>query len=77
MSDLTAIEKRKLETVLGMASGYILTFSNCTLSEFVLDSTGLDIYDSKYDYGSGSKANRLRAFWNVEPRYQCCAAELR
>jgi hypothetical protein len=66
MSDLTAIEKRKLERLLGMGSGYVLNFSNRTFEEFVFDCTGRSIYDSKYEYGSGSKANRLRGFWNKE-----------
>jgi hypothetical protein len=69
MSNLTAIEKRKLEKALGMSSGYVLNFSNRTFAEFITDSTGIDIFNSKYDYGSGSKANRLRAFWNVEGNY--------
>lgn len=50
-----------------MSSGYVLNFSNRTFHEFVLDAVRLDIYDAKYDYGSGSKANRLRGFWDVEP----------
>ena len=62
MSDLTAIEKRKLERALGMGSGYILNFSNRTFAEFFLDNFGIDIYDDNYDYGSGSKANRMRGF---------------
>lgn len=69
MSDLTMMEKRKLERVLGMSSGYVLGFSNRTFQEFILDCTGIEIYDSKYDYGSGSKANRLRAFWDIELNY--------
>lgn len=69
MSDLTAIEKRKLEKAFEMESGYVLNFSNRTFAEFILDSTGLDIYDSKYDHASGSKANRLRALWKVESNY--------
>lgn len=69
MSDLTAIEKRKLERALGMGSGYVLGFSNRTFQEFFLDSVGIDIYDAKYDYDSGSKANRMRAFWNLESNY--------
>src|SRR5438034_7424821 len=60
MSDLTGPEKRALERVLAMGGGYILDFSNRTFSEFVMDSTGRDIYDARYDCGSGSKANRLR-----------------
>jgi hypothetical protein len=66
MSDLTASEKRKFERLLGMASGYVLDFSNRSFAEFITDSTGRNIYDSRYDYASGSKANRLRAFWQKE-----------
>ena len=69
MSDLTAIEKRKLERALGMGSGYVLNFLNRTFAEFFLDSFGVDIYDAKYEYGSGSKANRIRAFWDQESNY--------
>ena len=69
MSDLTSIEKMKIEKYLGMESGYVLDFSNRTFQEFILENTGLDIYDDKYDYASGSKANRLRAFWKEEPNH--------
>src|ERR1700688_283084 len=66
MSDLTFVEKRKFEQLLGMGSGYVLDFTNRTFAEFVLDSTGRNIFDSRYEYASGSKANRLRAFWQKE-----------
>jgi hypothetical protein len=66
MSDLTALEKRKLEQFLGMGSGYVLDFSNRSFEEFVRDSTGREIFDQRYNYASGSKANRLRAFWQKE-----------
>jgi len=69
MSDLTFIDKTKIEKLLGMGSGYVLDFSNRTFAEFVVESTGKDIYDTKYEYASGSKANRLRAFWNTEPNH--------
>lgn len=69
MSDLSNIEKRGLEKLFEMGSGYVLNFSNRTFEEFILDSTGKSIYDSKYDNAGGSKANRLRAFWTVEPNY--------
>lgn len=52
-----------------MGGGYVLDFSNRTIHEFILDNTHLNIYDKKYNYGSGSKAKRLRAFWNKEPNY--------
>lgn len=66
MSDLTASEKRKLERLFGMGGGYVLDFSNRTFEEFVEDSVRRDIYDARYEYGSGSKANRLRGFWGIE-----------
>jgi len=69
MSDLSSIEKLKLEKLFEMGGGYVLDFSNRTFREFTLDNVDIDIYDSKYDYVSGSKANRLRAFWNEESNY--------
>lgn len=65
MSSLTHVEKQKLERELGMASGYVLNFSNRTFDEFFRDVVGIGIYDSRFGLGSGSKANRMRAFWNV------------
>jgi hypothetical protein len=49
MSDLSNKEKRKLERAFGMASGYVLDFSNRTFEEFILDSVGIEIYDDKYE----------------------------
>jgi hypothetical protein len=66
VSDLNRGEKDRFEKLLGMGTGYVLNFSNRTFDEFVSDSTGRNVYDSHYDRGSGSKANRLRAFWEVE-----------
>ena len=56
MSDLTSSEKRKLEQLFSMGGGYVLDFSNRTFSEFIEESVRRDIYDARYDYGSGSKA---------------------
>ncbi len=69
MADLSSIEKLKLEKFLQMGEGFVLDFSNRTFQEFVLDSVGIDVYDDKYWYHSGSKANRLRAFWKQESNY--------
>jgi hypothetical protein len=66
MSELSSTEKIRLEKLFGMSSGYVLDFSNRTFDEFFVENLGIDIYNSKYDYGSGSKANRLRAFWMKE-----------
>lgn len=66
MSDLSAIEKRRLEKLLGMESGYVLNFSNRTFAEHFSDVAHIDIYDDKYAYRGQSKANRMRAFWERE-----------
>lgn len=66
MSDLSALEKRSLEKLLGMEGGYVLNFSNRAFQEIVLDEVGKDIWDTKYNYHTGSKANRLRGFWSTE-----------
>ena len=65
MSRLTYIEKQKLERELGMSSGYVLNFSNRTFEEFFREVVGVSIYDSCFDLCSGSKANRMRAFWQI------------
>lgn len=70
MSNLTYIEKQKLERELGMQSGYVLNFSNRTFEEFFREVVGIQISDSRYDRGSGSKANRTRAFWEVATKEQ-------
>lgn len=69
MSDLSSIEKKKLERALGMSSGYVLQFSNRTFEDFFAEICGIEIYDEKYNFESGSKANRMRAFWEIESNY--------
>lgn len=69
MSNLSSTEKLKLEKFFDMGSGYVLDFSNRTFQEFILEKEGIDIYEDKYDCASGSKANRLRAFWSKESNY--------
>lgn len=67
MSDLTSTERRKLEQLLGMSSGYVLGLSKRTFDNTFFESMRRSIYDPQYDYGSSSsKANRLRGFWRVE-----------
>lgn len=46
-----------------MNGGYVLNFSDRTMGEFFRDDVKIDIYSRKYNYGSGSKANRLRGLW--------------
>src|SRR5512136_1513356 len=72
MSDLTTSEKRKLERLFDMGSGHALDFSHRTLGEFVDESTGRNVYAKDYPQrGTGSKAWKIRAFWEVEPNHLC------
>lgn len=66
MSDLTSIEKIKLERLLEMGGGYVLDFSNKTFQGFILENVNIDIDNDKYFYKGSSKANRLRSFWEKE-----------
>jgi hypothetical protein len=70
MADLTFLEKRTLERLFGMGSGYVLDFSDRTFQEYVGESVGVDILSDKYRYSSGSKANRLRCFCKIEPNHR-------
>lgn len=69
MADLNFKEKRFMERILEMGSGYVLDFSNKTMQEFIIDAMNVDIYIDKYSYKGESKANRLRAFWEIESNY--------
>ncbi len=70
MSILTHIEKQKLEREFGMGSGYVLSFSNRTFDDFFREVVGVEIYSSRFELASGSKANRMRAFWQIATKDQ-------
>src|ERR1700722_10539952 len=63
MASLATNEKQVLEKLFQMGSGYVLNFSDRTFGEFFRDDIGVEIYDNKFNYASGSKANRMRGFW--------------
>ncbi|GIW67959.1 MAG: hypothetical protein KatS3mg096_827 [Candidatus Parcubacteria bacterium] len=63
MANLSTNEKQILEKLFQMEHGYVLNFSDRTMGEFFRDEVGVDIYAEKYNYASGSKANRMRGFW--------------
>mgnify|MGYP001336410670 CR=1 FL=1 len=69
MADLNRIERMRLEKFFEMGTGFVLDFSNRTFSNFVLETTGKDIYGQQYAFKGDSKANRLRAFWETESNY--------
>lgn len=66
MSSLTDIEKRYLEKLLGMQSGYVLDYSDATYGEF-FNRHRVDIHSPKYQTYGTSKAKKMRAFWEHEP----------
>lgn len=66
MSSLTDIEKRYLEKLLGMQSGYVLDYSDATFGEF-FKRHKVDIHGRKYQNYGTSKAKKMRAFWEQEP----------
>ena len=65
MSSLTAVERRYLEKMLGMGSGYVLDYTNATFAEF-FDRFDVPIHDPQYTTVGTSKAKKLRAFWAQE-----------
>ena len=65
MATLTTNDKQILEKLFQMNGGYVLNFSDRTMREFFKDDLGVNIYDNKYNYASGSKANYIRGFWQV------------
>lgn len=71
MSNLTRNEKQILEKFFKMNDGEVLDFSHRTLQEFILDHTEINVNDDLYNnyYQSGSKANRLRTFWEIQPNH--------
>lgn len=66
MSSMSTLEKRRFEDLFGMASGYVLDFSDRTFAQFFKENAGVNIYDDRYKYNGGSKAKRLRAFWEMD-----------
>lgn len=68
MSDLTGSDRRKLEKLLGMSSGYVLNFSDRTFGEF-FDEYHVEIDAERYWQGGTSKANRIRTHWKLDANY--------
>ncbi|MCB1194372.1 MAG: hypothetical protein H7A23_01015 [Leptospiraceae bacterium] len=68
MSDLTPIEKRKLEKLFEMDSGHVLDFSHRTLENIIIDTVEIDPYNNE-KYQGLSKANVLRTFWEDESNF--------
>lgn len=65
MSSLSDIEKRYLERILAMESGYVLDYSDATFGEFFARHK-IDIHSQTYQTYGTSKAKKMRAFWERE-----------
>ena len=67
MTSLRFREKSLLENFLEMGGGYVLNFTDRTFADFFRDFA-VEIDDAPYIEGhSGSKANRMRSFWDRAP----------
>ena len=66
MSSLVDIDKRYLEKLLEMGSGYVLDYSDATFGEF-FSRHKIDIHGPCYQSYGTSKAKKMRAFWEREP----------
>jgi hypothetical protein len=69
MADLNFAERRAIEECFGMRSGYVLDFTDRTFNEFISDAVARNIDNGNYASHGSSKANRLRAFFKVEPNH--------
>lgn len=64
MANIKLSDKKLLEDAFGMNGGYVLDFSDKSFAEF-FSTIGVDITDEQYLKNGTSKANRLRAFWEI------------
>jgi hypothetical protein len=69
MVSLKRSEMRVFEDAFDMHSGYVLDFSDRTMTEFFEGEFGIDIYQEKYRFNGSSKAKHLRAFIQTEDEY--------
>ena len=66
MSSLKDTEKRYLEKLLNMETGYVLDYTDATFGGF-FRRHGVNIHSPKYQVYGTSKAKKMRAFWEQEP----------
>ncbi|MGE7840705.1 abortive infection family protein [Lysinibacillus sp. NPDC093712] len=68
MNSLKSTDRILFEKLFGMETGYVLNFNDRSFRGFVVESTGIDIFDGEYTV-SMSKAKRLRLFLEKENDY--------
>ena len=62
MKNFNAADMRIIDRVFAMEGGYVLDFSNPSISAFFLDDLNIDFDDPRYAVNGGSKGKRLRTF---------------
>lgn len=67
MATIRPIDMRLIEDAFGMASGYVLDFTNRSFERFFRAELNVDIYHDRYAIRGTSKANRLRVFLEAAP----------
>ena len=66
MNSLKYSERQYFEQILGMSGGYVLDFTDAKFGDF-FNGYESDIHNTKYQCIGTSKANKLRAFLQIEP----------
>lgn len=71
MVTLKGSEIRAIEDAMAFPKGrgYVLDFSDRTISEFFEDEFGVDFDDPKYEANGSSKGKRLKTFVSIEDAY--------
>ena len=69
MAKLNFKEKRLLEDLLDMHSGYVLDFSDRTFRDFIYDVLNIDIEEERFKINGSSKAKRFRTLLHLESEY--------
>ena len=62
MPNLRSIDMMFLDQLFEMGGGYVLNFSDRTMSRFFAEELNVDIYDPVYAEHGGSKGKRLRCY---------------
>lgn len=62
MTNIRAIDMLFLDDLFNMGSGYVLSFSDRTFTQFFAEELNIDIDDMVYARNGGSKGKRLRCF---------------
>lgn len=64
MPNIRALDLKLIDDLFEMGSGYVLDFSDRTMSQFFAEELNVDIDDDAYREQGGSKAKRFRCYLN-------------